>query len=272
MGGLCWGIMRKPGIAGMPVAWQGRWLGWVWRSMFAALLIATAGAMLAADGEIAALLLPLHGAKALGLGATLLLGWWTSGRSGTFLANICKGVIFLLLTVLVGGLLLSPVEGAVLQEQHPAESIGLGICYGGFNMALAAPVIASTSEKLSRSEQKCCVIVFSVLTAILLLLGNAVLLRHPGLAGETLPFVVMMNSWGQAGYLLSAAALYLAAFTTLAACLKGLRLMLNSWSWAATAVVGLLSLGGMEAIVSTAYPVLGAGCFLLLTAALVQKL
>lgn len=269
MGWLGLGLMQRPGAAGMPLAWQGRWLAWLWRGMFSALLTATGGAMLAAGGEVAALLLPFHGARAVGMGAILLLAWYLSRHDTPMLALVSRGLILCLLGMVAVGLFLPVEESAVLGKPGGAEGILYGLCYGGFNAALAAPVMALTGGELCAGEQRRCVAGFTAVLALLLACGNGVLLRHEALQAEQLPFVMLLRPLGYPGYALAGGALFLAALTTLAACLRGLNTLVRSRLPYAALLV--LSLGGLEDIVGVVYPVLGAGCFLLLGVARLQK-
>lgn len=269
MGGACYGLMRRPGLAGMPEKWQGCWLAQLWRGMFASLMIVTGGAMLAAGGETAGLLLPFRGAHALGLGGTLLLAWMLARREGTALARVSRMLIGALAIVLAAGMFL-PVKNVVSLEHPPVwQSLPMGVCYGGFNAALAAPLMARAGESLPPDQRRRCVGIFTAVTAFLLAWGNGALLRHGGLIHQELPFVHLLAGLGKAGYVLGGLALYLAALTTLSACMKSLRTLLGPWACAGCAALAILSLGGMGTIVSVAYPILGGGCALLL--ALAQK-
>ena len=62
VGAVCLGVLRHPGVAGMPPAWHRRAPGRLWTALFTGLMAATGGAMLAGAGEVAALLLPVRGA------------------------------------------------------------------------------------------------------------------------------------------------------------------------------------------------------------------
>lgn len=268
LGGVCLLLMRHPGEGGMPLHWRGSWLACLWRGMFVSLMLATGGAMMAGGGEIAALMLPMHGARILGLAGTLALAWWLAGKENAGLATVSKGLIGCLLAVVLVGLFLPVRETASLRPAGNIwQSLAQGLCYGGFNAALAAPVISLTGAELSPREQRRCAAVFTVVLAVLLTCGNAVLLRHAALQEAQLPFVMLLSGWGRAGYVLGGAALYLAALTTLVACLRGLRLLLPRHMGAVAAGVALLSLSGLEGMVGVVYPVLGGGCFLLLAAA-----
>lgn len=272
MGSVCYGLMHRPGLAGMPESWQGHWPGRLWRGMFAGLMVTTGGAMLAAGGEIAGLLLHFHGARAMGQGATLLLAWGLAQREGTALAQVSRVLIGVLAAVLAVGMFL-PTDPFASLEQSPAwQSLPLGVCYGGFNAALAAPLMARAGERLQPVQRRRCVAVYTAVTALLLAWGNGVLLRHGGLIHQELPFVRLLTGMGKTGYVLGGAALYLAALTTLSACMKNLRTLLGTRVFAGSAALAALSLGGMKAIVSVAYPILGGGCALLLALALGQKM
>lgn len=272
MGCMTYGVMRTPGRAGMPDTWQGSWLGRLWQGMFVSLMAVTGGAMLAGGGEIAALMLPIHGARVIGLGASVTAAWLLAGRESRWLAAVSKGLIACLVLVVLAGLFLPVEPAASLGEGGDAlQSLLHGLCYGGFNVALASPVIGMTGSGMAAREQKRCAAVFTAIVAGLMACGNLVLLRHPALQGENLPFVRLTAALGKAGYALGGAALYLAALTTLTACLRGLHALAPQGKLLTLTAVLLLSLGGLERIVGVAYPVLGGCCFLLLGAAQLQN-
>lgn len=258
------GVMRAPGI---PEAWRDRWPGRVWQGMFIALLAATGGAMLAGAGEIAALTVPLHGAYWMGLLSTLCLALWLSERRLTGLARLSQVLTACLIAVMALGLTLPRMRGVRVEEASRwmlPESLLRGLCYGGFNAALASPVLDETATLLSPQAGRRCMAQASLILSVLLLLGNGVLLRHPALQGAALPYVELLGLWGRWGMLLGAAALYLAVLTTLVACLRGLSAMLrHRWLVGLPALVALL---GFTGAVDGLYPLLGGGCFLLLAA------
>ena len=268
---LALGVMRHPGEAGMPMQWRGMWLEFVWRGMFAALLMVTGAAMLAAGGEVAALLLPFYGARALGLAVMLGSAWYMTRQDVPLLANVSRGLIFCLLAVMAAGLFLSGEEGFRLPSTGGAEGVLYGLCYGGFNTALAAPVIAAVGSGLRKKEQRSCILLFAMILVVLLCCGNAVLLRHSMLQDEQLPFIMLLRPLGYAGYVLGGISMGLAALTTLAACFRGLQVIMKQHAAMAVAGVLLLSAGGLEGIVGAVYPALGAGCFLLMTLAHIQN-
>ena len=268
---LSLGLMRQPGEAGMPLHWRGGWWACVWRGMVAALLMATGGAMLAAGGEVAALLLPFHGARIVGLAVMMGSAWYMTRQDVPLLANLSRGLILCLLAVMAAGLFLPRETGFRLQSTGGAEGVLYGLCYGGFNTALAAPVIAGAGSNLEEKEQRRCVLLFILILTVLLCCGNAVLLRHSMLQGEQLPFIMLLRPLGRVGYVLGGISMGLAALTTLVACLRGLQAIMKQHAVMGVAGILLLSAGGLEGIVGAVYPVLGAGCFLLMTAAHIQN-
>ncbi len=264
MGWICLGLLRRPGVAGMPYVWQRRWQARLWRGMFTALLVSTGGAMLAGGGEITALMLPLRWARVLGLAATMVLGWLLAGGESKSLTGVSRGLILCLLGVVLAGLFLPARRAVRVTPTGGPEGIALGLCYGGFNVALAAPVVAAWGKRLPEGEKRRCACGLAAVLTALLACGNGVLLKHTALADEQLPFVMLLSPWGRYGYLLAAGALYLAALTTLVACVKGLVALLGRWVPLGMIAMAALSLGGLEEIVGVAYPLLGGGCFLLL--------
>ena len=268
VGAIAWislGAMRSPGV---PEAWRNRWPGRVWQGMFVALLAATGGAMLAGAGEIAALTIPLHGAYWMGLLSTLCLAWWLSERKLSGLACVSRALTGCLIAVMALGLALPGLRGVWVEDapdwSRLPVSLLRGLCYGGFNVALASPVLDEIAGALSPRERRRCVGLVSAILGALLALGNGVLRRHPALLGAVLPYVELLGLWGRWGMGLGALALYLAVLTTLVACLRGLRsLLIRRWSLCLPVGVALL---GFTGAVDGLYPLLGGGCFLLLAA------
>ena len=273
VGAVCLGVMRCPGVAGMPLCWQGRVPGLMWTALFTGLMAATGGAMLAGAGEVAALLLPVRGAYWLGAAATLGLAWMLAGRKLQVLPMVSRALILCLAAVVVLGAALPRREAALLHTASRAQlpaGLVCGACYGGFNVALACPAAADGAALTARQRRRCTGMVCLAL-GLLLGCGNLVLVRSPGLQGEALPFIRMLAPAGKAGYYLCGAALYLAALTTLAAALRGLRALLGRKYPAGAAALAVLSLGGLERLVARVYPLLGAGCLMLLALAMWQN-
>lgn len=267
-------VMCRGGAAGMPEQWRNTFMEKLWHGAFTLLMAATGGAMLAASGEIAALMIPFHQAYAGGFILTLVLAWLLAGRERQMLPAVSRLLIVCLAAMLLAGVLL-PANPAALVREEPdwrfgAWGILYGLSYGGFNVALAAPLLALVGDGLPEKEKRRCAVLVGIVLMVLLGLGNAVLLRHTALRGESLPFICLLGVLGRTGYVLGGAALYLAVLTTLTAALRGMQALLPAddlWQLGGMAAIVLVALGGFESIVSMVYPFMGGGCFLLLMAA-----
>lgn len=241
--------------AGMPQSWRGRWPEGLWRTLNALLLTATAGAMLAASGELAAAVHP--GARYAGMAATLALAWYLARRTQAGLAWVSRMLLAAMVALIFAGFLLPPMRAADGDQAAIAEAMLRGMTYGGFNAALMQPLLAASGlagRQRRRSLRGMC-----VLLACLLGAGLAVLLRHPAAMGAAMPFMAVARQWGRGGAALAGACLYLAALSTLTACLRSLR----GW-WVAGAAAAALC--GFSGVVDAAYPLLGGACTAMLAA------
>lgn len=245
----------------LPTSWCGRWPERLWQLLLTLLLVVTGGAMLSGAGEVAALTLPLVGAYWLGMVVTLILAWVLAKRTISGLAWVSRGLLAVLAVLICLGFTVAPMQAACLQEAQPFQAMLRGIAYGGFNAALQAPIMAGAVSQTSRQRRRSAWVAGGMMLC-LLLLGNAVLLRHPALIGESMPFLLLMNRFGKLGYVLGGISLYLAILSTLTACLRGLR-------GTVLPMLGivLVSSLGFTGVVEVAYPLLGGGCFLMLMAA-----
>ncbi|MBQ7848329.1 MAG: hypothetical protein IJ343_01220 [Clostridia bacterium] len=245
--------------AGEPVRWRGRWPGGMWRGLRALLLLTTGGAMAAGAGELTALLLPVRGAYWLGLAGMLAGAWLLAHRMRSGLAWISALMLAAMAVVLLAGMQSPPMRAVVLTRRHPAEAILKGMTYGGFNAALMHPILEGAVLD-ARSRRRPAI---AACTAFGLLLagGNAVLMQHPALIAEPMPFVKLTAAYGRMGYVLSALSLLLAILSTLTACIRALgQRMLPVGVMVLTAMLGF---GG---VVDAAYPAVGAVCVLMLGA------
>ena len=241
--------------------WPGRWPARLWKCLLTLLLMTTGGAMLSGAGEVAALTLPVRSAYRLGMALTCGLAWVLAMRTAAGLAWVSRVLLAVLGALIATGLVLTPMRSVQLEPVTVPQALLCGINYGGFNAALQSPVLAAAQHippKCRRGHAAAA----SGIVLLLLILGHAVLLRHPALIGENLPFLVLMNRLGKWGYLLGSISLYLAILSTLTACIRGLQ---GRW-WAVLGIVAI-SLLGFQGVVARVYPVLGGGCFLMLAAA-----
>ncbi len=241
----------------IPQGWHGRWPGMVWQTLLTLLLVVTGGAMLSGAGEVTAQTIPLRGAYWLGTAAAFFLAWLLVSRTAGGLAWVSR-IMLCAMAVLIGlGFTLPPMRSAPVQEPDALEAILRSLTYGGFNASLLIPILGVNSDSLShkkRAVRKSCLIVF-----LLLSVGNAVLLRHPVLLGEPMPYLRMMNQYGEMGFWLGASSLYLAILSTLTACLRGLNGRM-------VPIIGILlvSLLGFSGVVERCYPFIGGVCFAML--------
>lgn len=244
----------------LPSAWPGRWPGKLWNALLTLLLVATGGAMLSGAGEVAALTMPIHGAYWIGLLATLLLAWLLACRTTAGLAWVSK-ILLGVLALLIGiAFTLPPMKAVSIEQPSPVQALLRGLTYGGFNAALQWPIMQALSA--SAGERRRTVWLAGLLIMMLLIMGNALLLRHPALLGEPMPFLRLMSGLGKPGYYLGTVSLYFAILSTLTACLRGLQ-----GSVLSVAGILLVSLLGFTGVVEVTYPLLGGGCFVMLVAA-----
>ena len=248
------------GGTSIPRRWQGRWPGRIWQLLLWLLLAATGGAMLSGAGEVAGLVLSLEGAYWMGLVVTLVVAWALAHRTAKGLAWVSRLLLGVMAVLIAAGFLLPPMQAVNLTAVHVPLALVRGIAYGGFNAALEIPLMSKAP--CSPEEKRRSMFYAGMVVLLLLLLGNLVLLRHPALIGETMPFIRMLSGLGQAGYYLGAICLYLAVLSTLTACLRGL-----GRGWLSVLTVGIISLFGFSGVVEMVYPLLGGGCCLMLVTA-----
>lgn len=254
---LACAVMAALAPADFPPAWQKRWPDRLRRLLQALLLMATGGAMLCAAGETASLALP--GAYPYAMAATLALALLLARKTRKGLALLSRVLLAVLALLVVTGLLMPPMRAAPVA---PTTRNGLflrSLAYGGFNAALMAPVLALTEQ--TPTQKRCETRYACGGIALFLVAAQLLLMRHPALLWEPLPFVRLTARFGGPAHLLSAASLYLASLSTLTACFRCLRTRLI--------LPGILlcALLGFTGAVDVLYPLLGGGCFLLLAAA-----
>lgn len=244
----------------IPSVWQTRWPGKLWNTLLTLLLVATGGAMLSGAGEVAALTLPIHGAYWVGLLATLLFAWFLACRTLSGLARVSR-LLLVGLALLIGiAFTLPPMKAVSIEQTSPVQALLRGVTYGGFNAALQWPIIQGMPAIAGQSRRS--VRIAGLMILVLLIMGNALLLRHAALLGESMPFLRLMSGMGKPGYYFGALSLYLAILSTLTACLRGLH-----GSALSLAGILLVSLLGFTGVVEVTYPLLGGGCFVMLVAA-----
>lgn len=238
------------------------------RLMFGCLTACTGGAMLAGAAELAALIFPWMHAALLGWIATLGIGVLMSFRQEGNLSRLSGVLLVLLLTLMAVCWRFPSQLAAVLRTRPPhlLPAAARALCWGGMNLAIAAPLLCQEHDVRVP-------VAAAGLLLVLLLLGNGLMLRNPGVWGSELPLIALLAQLGRPGQLLGAATLYAAMLTTLLACLRGLRSMLPEHRdvpglFLPPLLIALLSLVGFRGMVGKVYPALGAACLFILCTAL----
>ncbi len=234
----------------------------LYRGLLFVFYAAAGGGMTAAAGELWALTVPIPSARAVGSAVTLAACLRLAGGALKSLARLSRALIPLLLTVLVLCMRVSgsPMAGRAISWQEGARALFFAAGYCGLNGMTAAGVLRGP---LPGRERKRISLAAGLLTGLLLGIGNAALLPHAdALRNAPLPVVTLLRAYGKAGYYLSAAALYLAASTTLIAVLRGLLALFSPYlpryeKTAAGLLVMAVSQLGFGEIVGKAYPALG---------------
>lgn len=272
IGGMVYTALRRTSADGLPQAWRGTWWEACWRALFALLLMVTGGAMLSGSGEIAALLLPMRGAKLAGMAVTMAFAAYATWRDWNTLPFVSAALVVCMVGMMVLGLRL-PVSGgaAVMKKASAVQALVSGICYGGLNVALSVPAMAGGLA--TSKERRHAALLVMVVLGVMLFLGNALMLRHPEVMHVPLPLVQLLRGYGMGGYRLCAGTLYLAVLTTYLAALKGLKALCGGVLRrfvACQVAVTAVALLGFTRIVDVVYPLLGGLCFLLMVLAAVR--
>ncbi|MCL1963672.1 MAG: hypothetical protein FWF69_01245 [Firmicutes bacterium] len=259
------------GQAGIVAAW-----------LNGALVAATAGAMIAAMGELMALALPVHHAYTAGVAASLLLSFFLA-RKGIAAIAVISGWLLPACLFLYALLLREPT---VTQKAVPPalpgawRALPMAFAYAAMNAALACGVLCEVGRKQSRKVVLRSSAIAGGLMLLLLVGANAILYRHADtLKDAALPMVMLARSLGPAGYWLCIVVLSLAVLTTLIAFVRTLNRMLESslpgrfarLSWPLALLLPLaIGLIGFDTLVGDVYPLLGVASALMFLAILIK--
>ncbi|MDR0897441.1 MAG: hypothetical protein LBN04_06250 [Oscillospiraceae bacterium] len=256
------------------------WGGQAAAGIYAVMLAVTAGAMLSAMGELAALSLPIVPAYQVGFVLSLLVAALLTQRGLGALAAV-GGWLIPACCVLYALLLRNPSlpTEPVATPPDAWRTLPLGFAYAAMNTALGCGVMLEGGRGQGKRRLVQSGALAGGLLLLLLLAANAVMLPHAAaLIGEPLPMVRLARALGAPGYWMCIVVLSLAVMTTLVALLRGLRQMIaqvvpGRWSLPVAIAPPLLAaLGGFEAIVGRVYPLLGVVCTLLFLAILLRPL
>lgn len=233
------------------------------------LMLITGGAMLAATGEAAALIVPIHFAREMGMAVTLTLA---------FIISNCKLKVMaipglLLIVLLVFMLVL--VQGDERRMDNVSLTDGIiggykALSYAGMNVMLALGIFVKAGRGMDkRSTLRVCLTLFACLGALFTLAINALFSSDVAVRQSVLPFVEMLRPFGKMGYYLSATLLYFASLSTLVACLNVLLhhraiMSMKCGKASLSAALFLIAYSGLEKLVENVYPFIGFVCLCLL--------
>lgn len=249
-------------IPGLCRAHLGACCGRLASGLFFLLCAITGGAMLAACADLCALMLPMHGARTLGLIASLCLAFALCCR-GLHALALPGAALCILLPLLLFRLLALPAgEACFAREGALVRAAAHGVSYGALTAAMLFGTLPFLLPLKSRQRKRAVTLFISLFGGILLL-GIAVLARHRQSAhGQMMPFVHIARQLGKPGFWLLALSMYLSALSTLCAMLCALMRMLPGCIALPLAGLSclLFSAVGFSSLVAHGYPVLGAVC------------
>lgn len=257
MTGLCWLTLERSAQKG-GAPWHALFTGAPARLCSLLLMVVTAGAMISASGQLAALLWPHEWAYSIGAVGTLVAAWKTGSLKRLGLLSSLSTAALML--ALVGCLLFLPAEQGAALTNSAGNGWLRAAAYAGMNMTLAVGVICGCTQT-SRRQNAGMVLGFGAAMLLLLCSANALYLRQPLLQDAALPIVGLLCRLGRGGFFGSTLLLYLAVFTTLASVLFALRAAMRS-GLIAFALPLMLSCLGFEGIVGRVYAPVGLICLL----------
>lgn len=236
--------------------------------LYAALLTAVGGAMLAATGEAAALMAPVRFARQGGIllalaGAYALrnCGLKPLAALGVGLVPCCAALFALLLRV--------PAAAGKpeVELSRGTSALVAAACYAGLNASLSAGVMCEVGKSGGRKETAFSCAAAAVMIGGMLLLGNAALMRQYGsIQRAALPVVALSGALGPVGYWLCATAMLIAVLTSYLAAVRALARMMpmrDKMGWlAALAITALVARLDFTTLIGYTYPALGAMCLL----------
>ena len=250
------------------------------------LITVVGGAMVSASGHIVTLLWPSDWAYPVGAVGTLLLAWGLgfgslkpySFISWALTAALMLAVLCALRLETLTGLPAVPVR-AEAGFWTLARALLRAVCYAAMNITIAIGIVCGCAGRSGRSACRTSAL-FGLMLIALLFVCNHLYLLEPELEGEAFPIVRVLSGFGRAGFIASAALLYLAILTTLVALVRALRSAVESYrlkpvptALATLAPPVLLSVVGFSEIVAGLYAPIGFLCmiFILLPLARSKK-
>lgn len=190
------------------------------------LLIVTNGAMIAASGQMIALVWNIRYAWLIGAAGTLAAAWVVGRKSMRPLEWISGVLIVLLAVAVISGLGVSHERTVHLTTEITFfQSITAAVraaAYATMNLTLAIGVVCRSAHE-EREINLHTALCFGLMMLLMLGMNHLLLIRYPEWLGESFPLVRILTSFGQKGFYLGAILVYLSVFTSLAATLYALR-------------------------------------------------
>ena len=270
MAGLAYLGMKRAEQSGCGECWTQLFEGGRFpQYAFTVLLMIAAGAMLAAAGHMAALVLNVRHAYAFGLLGSLLAAW-AIGTSRLKIMSVCSAVLSMLLLLALMSCLTMPTNALISKKENSLQTLlsaaFRAVGYAAMNMTLAISIVCA-GAKTGKSGRTS--LMFGWLMAVLLLVSHSLYAKHPELENADFPLVVLLSAYGRKGYLVSVLLLWFSVLTTLVSVLSGLRNaadVLVCHKLTKMMVVFVLPLGisavGFSAIVDQLYAPAGLVCLL----------
>ncbi len=233
-------------------------------------LVVTGGAMLSAAGHVFELCFPWKWAYSIGAAGTLFLSWSVGNGQLKAMSLISAALTAIFVAAIALAMLIEPQGSVRIPSDGNAVRMGMNAAaYAGMNMTLAIGVVCRCSSERS-SQNRFTAMCFGILMLGLMLMSNRLYTLHPEWMNGAFPIVSALSSFGRTGFWLSAALVYLAVFTSLAAVGCALRSSIRP-AWIGLGLVLIVSCVGFEGIVNRLYAPAGLCCLCLVFGPLIRQ-
>lgn len=228
---LCWGCLKESGRIGAE-CWcdlfngKGTVIRCGAQLCIIVLLIVTTGAMIAASGQMAALIWRAKYACLIGAGGTIAAAWIV-GKKGLKLMGWISGILVVLFAAAVISVFRLPHMRIVHLANEMTLAQGLmaavrAVAYAAMNLTLAIGVVCRSASGMQKTNWHTAMW-FGVIMLLMLGSGHLLLTQYPEWLNESFPLVKIMARFGKDGFILSVVLMYLSVFTSLTAMLYALR-------------------------------------------------
>lgn len=187
------------------------------------LMVITSGAMIAASGQMVALIWNYPWAYAIGAAATFAAAWLLGYGSMRPLGWLSGVLIVVFLAALMMGLSQDGAETVSLVRHGSLVMAAIrAASYAAMNLTLAIGVVCRCAQADNR-ENTLTALSFGILMFVTMSLSHCLYSRHPEWLGDGFPLVRNLSVLGRKGFLFGAALIYLSVFTSLTAVIYALR-------------------------------------------------